>query len=207
MSIDKADRLWQKGAMQSALDAEGPPARQDAILDAAIGAFAAYGYRRTTMEDIARAAAMSRSALYLHFRNKDDIFRSLTERYLDQALTDMTEALHRPGQTAEQALYAAFVAKDGQLMELVLSTPHGAELMDAGFQASPGLVAEASARTGRVLTDWLVARGVPAGLGSAEELAQTIVAALMGVKSSARSLDDLRVKEAHLARLIGRALG
>ena len=66
------------------------PQRQDAILDAAFGVFAAYGYRRTTMEDIARACGMSRTALYLHFRNKDDIFRSLTERYLDQALTDMT---------------------------------------------------------------------------------------------------------------------
>ena len=206
VSIDIPGRLWQKGAMEVDPDTEGAPARQDAILDAALGAFAAYGYRRTTMEDIARAASMSRSALYLHFRNKDDIFRSLTRRYLDQALTDMETALHRPGQTAEEALYAAFVAKDGQLMEVVLTTPHGAELMDAGFQASPGLVAEASARTAGVLADWLVSRGLPPGLGPAPDLAQTIVAALMGVKSSAQSLPDLRAKEAQLARLIGRAL-
>ena len=57
------------------------PDRQDAILDAAFHAFATYGYRRTAMDDIARGAGMSRTALYLHYRNKEDIFRSLALRY------------------------------------------------------------------------------------------------------------------------------
>ena len=80
-----------------------PVDRQDAILDAAFGAFATYGYRRTSMDDIARGAGLSRTALYLHYRNKEDIFRSLAARYFDEALRDMTAALHLPGQTLEQA--------------------------------------------------------------------------------------------------------
>ena len=183
-----------------------PIDRQDAILDAAFGSFAAYGYRRTTMEDIARAAGLSRTALYLHFRSKEDIWHSLTARYFEDCLSDMETALHMPGQTVEQALYAAFVAKDGKFMEVVLSTPHGAELLDAGMTVSPELVRSASQRSAETLARWLVTRDLPPDLGPARSLADTIVAALMGLKSSAGTLADLRAGEAQLAKLIARAL-
>ena len=189
------------------MHSDNAPLRQDAILDAAFRAFAAYGYRRTAMADIARAAGLSRTALYLHFRSKEDIFRTLTERYFEQALLDMEAALTAPGRSAEDALYACFVAKDGKLMDIVLSTPHGAELLDAGVSASPDLVQSAGARSAAVLCRWLDARSLPAGLGPPQVLAGTIVAALMGLKSSARSIDDLRTGEAQLARLVARALG
>lgn len=180
--------------------------RRDAILDAAFGVFASYGYRRTTMEDIARAAGLSRSALYLHFRNKEDIFRSLTHRHFDTSMAGMEAALHGAGQTAEAALFAAFVAKDGALIEMIFATPHGAELLDAGMSAVPDLVKTASARATEVLCHWLEARGVPAELGPARGLAEVMVAALMGLKSTARSLDELRSAQRQLAGVMGRAL-
>lgn len=201
-SIDKSRGLWQKTGMM-----QGDTDRQGAILNAAFGAFAAYGYRRTTMEDIARAAGLSRTALYLHFRSKEDIFRSLTERYFEVAMRDMEAALMRPGQTAEEALYAGFVAKDGALMEVVLSTPHGAELMDAGISAAPELVERAGKVSAALLCRWLQARGLPPELEPAQSLADTIVAALMGLKTSVRTIADLRAGEAQLARLVARALG
>lgn len=45
-------------------------ARYDAILDAAELAFAEKGYERTSMDDIARTAALSRALLYVYFRDK-----------------------------------------------------------------------------------------------------------------------------------------
>jgi AcrR family transcriptional regulator len=183
-----------------------PVDRQDAILDAAFGAFATYGYRRTSMDDIARGAGLSRTALYLHYRNKEDIFRSLAARYFDEALRDMTAALHLPGQTLEQALRAAFIAKDGKFMEAVLSTPHGEELMDAGFAVTGDLVAAGEARMVAVLGDWLAQRALPPGLGSGPEVAQAIIAAVKGLKTSARSLPHYRAGQARLAALFARAL-
>jgi AcrR family transcriptional regulator len=180
--------------------------RQDAILDAAFGVFASYGYRRTTMEDIAQAAGLSRSALYLRFRNKEDIFRSLTHRHFDTAMAEMEKALNRPGQTVESALYAAFLAKDGPLMEIVLTTPHGAELMDAGFSASPDLVKMASARAVDVLVRWLERQDIAPDLGPARALAEMIVSALTGFKSTARTVEDLRAAQHRLACVLGRAL-
>ena len=47
----------------------GTDHRQTSILLGAWNTFAAYGYKKTSMDDIARAAGMSRPALYLHYRN------------------------------------------------------------------------------------------------------------------------------------------
>jgi len=180
--------------------------RHDAILDAAFGVFASYGYRRTTMEDIGQAAGLSRSALYLHFRNKEDIFRSLTQRHFTTSIAEMDAALNRPGQTVEAALYAAVLATDGPLMEVVLATPHGAELLDAGFSASPDLVKMAATQAADILARWLEHRDLAPDLGPARALAEMIVSALMGFKSTARTIEELRAAQRQLACVMGRAL-
>lgn len=190
----------------SADPTHSPPDRQESILDAAFHAFATYGYRRTAMDDIARGAGMSRSALYLHYRNKEDIFRSLALRYFDEALRDMTAALAQNGHDAEQALLAAFIAKDGKFMEAVLSTPHGEELLDAGFSVTGDLAAAGEARMVAVLAKWLAARPLPDGIGTASEVAQAIMAALKGLKTSVRTMAEYRAGQARLARLFARAL-
>lgn len=180
--------------------------RPDSILDAAFQTFASYGYKRTAMDDIARAAGMSRTALYLHFRSKEDIFRSLGIRYFEEALRNMEAALTRPGQTVEQALFACFVAKDGKFMEVVLSTPHGSELMDAGFAVTADLALEGERQTVALIARWLETKGVPPPLAPASAVAETIVAALKGLKSGVTTLEALRAGEARLAALIARAL-
>jgi AcrR family transcriptional regulator len=53
--------------------------KQRALLDAAIGVFARFGYRKTSMDDIARAAGVSRQGLYLLFSNKEELFRRSVE--------------------------------------------------------------------------------------------------------------------------------
>lgn len=180
--------------------------RQEAILDAAFRAFATYGYRRASMDDIARGAEMSRTALYLHFRNKEDIFRQLAVRYFEESLAEMVAALDRPGQSVEEALKAAFIAKDGKFMEAVLTTPHGSELLDAGFSVTGDLAQAGEARMVAALAGWLDRRGMPAGLGRAEDMAWDMLVALRGLKSSARGLADYRAGQARLARIFALAL-
>ena len=52
------------------------------VLEGAMKVFLAYGFARTTMDDIARAADMSRPALYLLFRNKSEIYRAIAAAML-----------------------------------------------------------------------------------------------------------------------------
>lgn len=180
--------------------------RQEAILDAAFHAFATYGYRRTSMDDIARGAGMSRSALYLHYRNKEDIFRSLTTRYFAQSLRDLQTALNAPGQTTEQALFAGFVAKDGKFMDVVLSTPHGDELLDAGLSITRDLVDLAEAEKARMLALWLTTLPMAGGIGTPDQVARTIITAAMGLKFPGQTLSGYRLGQRQLASLFARAI-
>ena len=61
-------------------------AKQTAVFDAAADVFAQYGFKRTTMNDIAVATGISRPALYLMFDNKEHLFRELAAYRLNLAL-------------------------------------------------------------------------------------------------------------------------
>lgn len=58
--------------------------KASAILEAAFQTFFQYGVKRATMDDIARAAGMSRPALYLVYKNKADIFRACVLSMMDE---------------------------------------------------------------------------------------------------------------------------
>jgi AcrR family transcriptional regulator len=44
--------------------------RRAAILDAALPVFGQYGYRRTSMDDIAREAGIAKGTIYLNFASR-----------------------------------------------------------------------------------------------------------------------------------------
>ena len=67
------------------------------ILDAALAVFCRYGYRKTSMLDIAQAAGMSRAALYLHFKNKEDVFRAGSARAHATVMAQVAAALAESG--------------------------------------------------------------------------------------------------------------
>ena len=54
--------------------------RAQNILNAAVDLFIHYGYDKTTVSDIARAAGISKGAIYLHFKSKDELFEALLLR-------------------------------------------------------------------------------------------------------------------------------
>jgi AcrR family transcriptional regulator len=57
-----------------------PQARPDEVLEAALDLFALNGFAATRMEDIAKAAGMSKAAIYLYFPSKSDVFKALVEQ-------------------------------------------------------------------------------------------------------------------------------
>jgi AcrR family transcriptional regulator len=57
--------------------------RRKQILDAAKRVFHSRGFSGTTVEDIAKGAELSPAALYLYFKNKDDIYVSLNLQLLE----------------------------------------------------------------------------------------------------------------------------
>jgi AcrR family transcriptional regulator len=63
-----------------------PVDRLERILDAAQTCLVKHGIRKTTMEDIAAEAGMSRPAVYQYVRGKQDAYRRLSDRLYSQTL-------------------------------------------------------------------------------------------------------------------------
>ena len=55
-------------------------ATREALLDAAEEVFLEKGVARTSLEQIARHAGMTRGAVYWHFKNKADLFQAMLGR-------------------------------------------------------------------------------------------------------------------------------
>jgi AcrR family transcriptional regulator len=73
-----------------------PPASQRtaaesraALLDAAATVFAAKGFRAATVDDVVRAARLSKGTFYWHFPSKDDLFLALVDERLDQPVREL----------------------------------------------------------------------------------------------------------------------
>lgn len=113
--------------------------RTDRILDAAYACFARHGMRRTTMDDIAAAAGMSRPAVYQYVRNKEDAFRQLGTRIFDGALARARAAATTDRPLADR-LHDVLSAKLELTLKLQQDSPHAAELLDAGTRLSGELV-------------------------------------------------------------------
>lgn len=115
-------------------------ARLDQILTAAYACFTRHGARRTTMEDIAREAGMSRPAVYQYVRNKEDAFRRLTERMLHGALAEARAAAAASVAPADR-LTGVLEAKLGLALTLWRDSPaHAAELLGSDSRLSAELI-------------------------------------------------------------------
>ena len=68
-------------------------ARYDAILNAAELVFSEKGYERTSMDDIARTASLSRALLYVYFKDKAAIQRGIMLRAGQSLVTRFENAL------------------------------------------------------------------------------------------------------------------
>ncbi len=64
---------------------------RDAIFDAAVEKFAAEGFDDTTVEDVARAAGVSRASFFRYFASKDDLLAQNVMKY-GTALTEAIKA-------------------------------------------------------------------------------------------------------------------
>src|SRR5262249_46512224 len=74
-----------------------PPARKrgsldEVLINAAMDLFASYGYRGTSLSRIARAAGVTKGALYWHFSDKEAFFLAV----VDKVLGDSAQPVRKP---------------------------------------------------------------------------------------------------------------
>src|SRR4051812_33099442 len=85
-------------------------ARRERVLAAALEVFGRYGFRKASMDEIARTAEMSRQGLYLRFASKEALFRAAVRQELDTALAEVFRSLDEEGVALEPRVVAALDA-------------------------------------------------------------------------------------------------
>jgi AcrR family transcriptional regulator len=65
--------------------------RRAQILDAAMRCFGDRGYHVATMDDLARAAGLSKGSLYWYFRSKEDLLLALFDAFSQEVLASFQE--------------------------------------------------------------------------------------------------------------------
>ncbi len=190
-------------------DAEG---RRTVILDAALRVFGQYGYRRTSMDDIAREAGIGKGTIYLSFAGKDEVFRALSQSLSERMLNDAQTARLRPGTTADR-LAAVCGAWFGAYAETIRRSPHAAELLDAKHRLSADVISHAASRYRRLVRD-IVTEAATAGeldlksVGiTADTAAELLIASARGLQSSAASPATYRRHLNALVRVMVAGLG
>ncbi len=103
-------------------------ATRDRICAAANQLFFENGFGAVTMEQVAQAAEIQRSTLYLHFREKDEILAAIAESYTAR-LQPVIARLPGPVPSRAQIVqwveeFAAFVSRERAATELLVSLSH-----------------------------------------------------------------------------------
>lgn len=107
------------------------------VLRAALSVFSAKGYAATTLDDVAKAAKVTRGAIYWHFKGKADLYNTLVEEFSARGAA-VVQAAVAEGGTLLDILRRVFISQCNMIeddpearavMELALfKTGHDPEL-------------------------------------------------------------------------------
>jgi AcrR family transcriptional regulator len=110
----------------------GPDDKLGRAIEAAADVFLRYGFARTTMGDIAKAASMSRPALYLLFPGKEQVFEAATMFLARRHLDNIRGALSACKGLRDKLTTACKLLLVG-VFELQQSAPDARDMDDLSF--------------------------------------------------------------------------
>ena len=168
--------------------------RHRALLDAAVAVFTRFGFRKTSMDDVARAAGMSRQGLYLVFSNKEELFRRALDHMLSSQLNSALTVLSQSDKNLEERLIAACDEWSGRFAGAFGGD--AADLMCAGTSLAGDSMRGYADRFERALAEALAASPMQAhckNIGvQPSEVARALHATARGLKHTASSRQDFR---------------
>jgi len=182
--------------------------KRASILAAAHTQFKQYGYRKTSMEDIARELGISRASLYSYFDNKDEIFRGVSISLHEAALAEARSCLQAEfkSEGLRKQVQDALLARHTPFQDAFVQSPHGQELHDEYSRLCGDIVADSHIRFQAMLASTLsnAARRGEIDLKkaklSAAAAAELLNLAAAGLKRGAK---DPKVFERRVRKLAG----
>jgi TetR/AcrR family transcriptional regulator of autoinduction and epiphytic fitness len=164
------------------------------ILTAARSVFLRYGYKRVSMNEIAEAAGVSRPALYVLFKNKEEIFVGVFMQWVYETLSAVEKEMAKV-EAPEQKLTRAFELWTVHPFEMMLASAEAKELIDGSFE-----FAQDALRQGYQMFETAITPAVASlaerrplkGQLSPEEIAHLLASSTRGFKQTAVKAVELR---------------
>lgn len=168
--------------------------KKSKILTAALSVFLRYGFRRVNMHDLAEAAGVSRPALYVLFKNKEEIFVGVFLRWIDETIAEVKAAMAAAA-TPEEKIERAFEIWALRPFEMTLASPEAQELIECSLGFAQAAQREGYATFEATITPVLASfAGTPPVRGhvTPERSAHVLASAVRGFKLAATTPDELR---------------
>jgi AcrR family transcriptional regulator len=125
--------------------------KQDAVLDAAARLFLRHGFRKSSMDEIAREAGVSKPTLYAYFADKETLFAAVCDHVGQAMLAAANAALAGP--TLIDRVSGVLSAKFTATFELLRQSPYAQELMDTQQEAARKRIDSTTQRFEALLMD------------------------------------------------------
>lgn len=184
---------------------EGVDPRRAQIVGAATEVFLRFGFKKTSMDDLARAAGLSRQGLYLHFSSKEALFSAAVTALVDSLDAAYRAAFAHPRRDAAGRIVGGFEALHGPAIGRA-NQAEMAELMATAEALVGPLTAQLEARfltdlAALIAREGLVARARDPELG-ARALAEHLDAVSCGLKHQRVSLAGYRERMRRALRVV-----
>ncbi|MFC3502929.1 TetR/AcrR family transcriptional regulator [Micromonospora krabiensis] len=177
--------------------------KRAAVLAAAEGVFGRYGFQKTSMEAVAKAAGISRPGLYLIFPNKEQLYRATMQGVMERAQLAMEARFADETLSFPERLVAALDALMGFYVETQVARDLAELLENSGPQLGP-MFGDYQERARATITDRIGALAPPALLDrqSAHDIMDLLFSAGLTWKSTARDRDEFRDRVRRAVSLI-----
>jgi AcrR family transcriptional regulator len=164
--------------------------RRGVVLTTALETFLRYGYRKTSMEDIARAAAISRPGLYFLFTSKQELFAAAVTRALEQDLQTAAHVLSDETRSLQERLVDAFDAWTGRYLGAVGGELHA--IAEAHRDLMSAAALDAPSRFHALIIDAISSTEPSRQQGTSEDIGRTLISTAIGLKHQTTSRETFR---------------
>jgi AcrR family transcriptional regulator len=187
--------------------APGSPQRE-AILKAATAVFLRYGFKKTSMDDVAQAAGVSRQGLYLYFDKKDVLFREALQYLVSYYISTARSVAEDRNLSFRDRLLGVFEAVHGTAFQSA-SPEHAFELLQSAQSAAGALLVQLDRDLMGIVSAVLAEAGAAdrweeAGVTVAE-LSEQLLMSAKGIKASVDTLDAYRERMLTAIRIVMRS--
>ncbi|MCF6305525.1 MAG: TetR/AcrR family transcriptional regulator [Rhodobacteraceae bacterium] len=152
--------------------------------------FARYGFKKTSMEDIAQAADLSRQSIYNRFGSKEAVFDWTVETITTELFRQVTKVLTSKTETPLETLLQAYNIWTGNHVSIWMGTGHGAEIIDLAMASANRSASYQGDGFAILISEFILKSGLEKDRSPAENKAFVLNLASKGLLLIAKSSEE-----------------